>query len=189
MFAVLLLGFGYLHFVGRDPVTWARHRLDAVRGTLVAVPDVTARSTSSSGVVKDFEPGNAVDGDSKTAWATGFDGPTRVTGRTCTASIGVNGLVLTASQDITLRAIKVHSGFPDNAGDLEWRPRTLELWFPDGTCQRIAVANSAEPQLIKIHSVKANAVRIAVVAGYQPKGGSAQPTTAITEIALMTRPK
>jgi hypothetical protein len=186
---VALLGLGYLHFVGRDPVTWARHQLDALRGALVSVSDVTARAPAGSSPVPDFPATAAVDGDSATAWAIRFTGPQQVTGTTCTAVADTNGLLLAAPQQVTLRAIKVHAGFPGENAQLRWRPRTLELWFPDGSCQRVNLADTAKPQQIRIHRVKANAVRIAVVAGYPPQGGSTDALTAITEIALLTRPK
>jgi hypothetical protein len=187
---VLLLGLGYLHFVGRDPVSWARHQVDALRGTLVKVPDVTARAPAGSSPVPDFPATAAVDGDKDTAWAIPFAGPQQVSGSACTAVSDTNGLLLSMPQEVTLRAMKVHGGFPGPDAQQRWRPRTLELWFPDGKCQRVNLVDTATPQQLRIHAVRANAVRIAVVAGYPPQGGgSNQAYTAITEIALLTRPK
>jgi hypothetical protein len=187
--AALLLGFGYLHFVGRDPISWARHRLDALRGTLVSVPDVTATSPDGAADAPNYPAKGAVDGRSDTAWATPFSGPARITGSTCTASADTNGLLLAMPEQVTVRAIKIHIGFPDKNAKLRWRPKTLELWYPDGSCQRVNLADSPQPQQVRIHSIKTNAVRIAIVAGYSPEGGSKQPVTAITEIALLMRPK
>jgi hypothetical protein len=187
--AVVVLAFAYLRFVGRDPVSWTRHRFDALRGTLVTVPDVAANSPRATTPVPGYPAKAAVDGRSDTAWATPFAGPVRVTGSTCTAVADTNGLLLTAPEPVTVRAIKIHSGYPDKNAALRWRPRTLELWFPDGHCQRVNLADSPKPQQHRIHPVKTNAVRIAVVAGYPPEGGSADPHTAITELALLMRPK
>ncbi len=186
---VLLLGFGYLHFVGRDPIGWARQRIDALRGTVVVVPGVKARATSGASSIPKFPAADAVDGYSDTAWATGFDGPKGVTGTACAAAPDANGLVLSAPEQVTVRAIKIRSGVPGKDGDLIWRPHTIELWFPNGACQRINLANSPKPQQVAIHPVKTNTVRIAIVAGYQQQGGSTKQVTAITEIALLQRPK
>ncbi|HEU5266824.1 MAG TPA: hypothetical protein VFU35_08985 [Jatrophihabitans sp.] len=187
--AVLVLAFAYLRFVGRDPVSWARHRFDALRGTLVSVPDLTASSPRATTPVPGYPAKAAIDGRSDTAWATSFAGPERVTGSTCTAVADTNGLLLTAPGPVTVRAIKIHGGYPDKNAALRWRPKTIELWFPDGHCQRVNLADSPKPQQRKIHAVKTNAVRIAVVAGYPPEGGSTDPHTAITELALLMRPK
>jgi hypothetical protein len=189
LLGVLLLCFGYLRFVGRDPVQWTRHRIDAVRGTLVQVSGVTASSPAGASIVRDFAARNAVDGDSTTAWAVPFTGPSTVTGETCTAGSDLDSLLLQAPEQVTVRAIKVHGGFPGTLGTQNWRPRTLELWFPDGSCQRVELANSPRPQLLEIHPTTTNAVRVAVVAGYVPRGRSQQPLNAITEIALLSRPR
>ncbi len=186
--AVLALCFAYLRFVGRDPVSWAKNRLDTLRGSLVAVPDLSARSPNPADVVPGYPAKAAIDGRSDTAWATRFSGPTKVPGTACTAVADTTGLLLTTSGDHTVRAVKIHAGFPDKNTKLRWRPKTLELWFPDGQCQRVSLADSPKPQQVSIDPVDTNAVRVAVVAGYPPQGGSTAPATAITEIALLMRP-
>ncbi len=187
---VLASTFGYLHFVGRDPLTWARHRLDTLRGTLVAVNGVTAAPDPPSAVLRDFPAAGAVDQFANTAWATNFAGPERPSTTTCVASANQGALLLTAPGRITLRAVRVRGGL--GAGDqdrpLQWRPKALDLGFSDGTCQRVALQDAPGEQVLTVHTVRTNVVRVTIVAGYPPPPGNGLPLAAVADIALMTRP-
>jgi hypothetical protein len=187
--AVVVLGVAYLHFVGRDPITWGRHVLADWRGTVVPVDGVTSAAVTQSAAVPNFPAQAATDKNSASAWATAFTGPTTPASATCSTAAAPGALLLTAPSQITLRAIMVQTGLttPDRAQ--QWVPRALDLTFSDGSCQRITVQNVPDPQIVRIHAVKTNAVRLVIVAADRPQGSGALPFAAITETALLVRPK
>ena len=185
---VLALAFAYLGFVGRNPVTWSRHVVANLRDTLSPVNGVTSASVNQSAAVPGFPAKDATDGNSATAWATPFTGPTSAPSGSCTTGAASGALLLSAPEQIKLRAIKVQTGLTTPDRTQQWVPTTLDLSFSDNTCQRINLKNVATPQTIHIHPVKTDGVRIVVVAADSPRAGGAVPLAAITEIALLVRP-
>jgi hypothetical protein len=186
---VVVLGVLYLHFVGRDPITWGRHVLADWRGTVVPVDGVTSAAVTQSAAVPNFPAQAATDKNSASAWATAFTGPTTPASTTCSTAAAPGALLLTAPAQITLRAIMVQTGLTTPDRPQQWIPRALDLTFSDGSCQRITVNNVPDPQIVRIHAVKTNAVRLVIVAADRPQGSGALPLAAITETALLVRPK
>lgn len=185
---VLALVLAYLGFVGRDPVGWSRHVMADLRGTLVPVNGVTSASVNQAEAVPGFPAKDATDGNSATAWATPFTGPTSAPGAGCTTGAASGALLLSAPEQVMLRAIRVQTGLTTPDRTQQWVPTMLDLSFPDNTCQRISLKNVGTPQTVHIHAVKTNAVRVVIVAGDSPRANGAVPLAAITETALLVRP-
>ena len=185
---VVLLGVAYLRFVGRDPITWTRHVIANWRGTVVAVDGVTSASVTQSAANPLFPAKAATDKNSGSAWATSFSGPTSAPGKRCANTPTAAALQLTPPKQITMRAIMVQTGLTTPDRNQQWIPRTLDLTFSDGSCQRINVKNVPDPQIVRIHTVKTNFVRLVIVAADQPQVSGAVGLAAITETALLVRP-
>jgi hypothetical protein len=185
---VVVLALAYLRFVGRDPLSWGRHVLADWRGTVVAVDGVTSAPVTQSAAVPNFPAQAATDKNSASAWATAFIGPTAPASATCSTAAVPGALLLTAPEQITMRAIMIQTGLTTPDRTQQWVPRALDLTFSDGTCQRITVNNVLDPQIVRIHAVKTNAVRLVVIAADRPQGTGGLPLAAITETALLVRP-
>jgi hypothetical protein len=137
--------------------------------------------------VPGFPAKDATDGNSSTAWATPFAGPTSAPGTGCTSGAASGALLLSAPEQVNLRAVMVQTGLTTPDRTQQWVPTTLDLTFSDGSCQRIALKNVATPQVIHIHAVRTNGLRMVIVAADSPRGNGAVPLAAITEIALLVR--
>jgi hypothetical protein len=185
---VLVLALAYLRYVGRDPVSWSRHVVADLRGKLVAVTGVTSASVNRADAVPGFPAKDATDGNSATAWATPYAGPTSAPDAGCTTGAAAGALLLSAPEQVNLRGIRVQSGLTTPDRTQQWVPTMLDLSFSDNTCQRIKLKNVATPQTIHIHAVETNGVRVVVVAADSPRGSGAVSLAAITEIALLVRP-
>jgi hypothetical protein len=188
--AALAVVFLYFRVVGRDPVAWAQHTLDAIRGTLVPVAAVQAASDPPSQAVKGYPPRAATDGRIDTAWATVLLAGSRPIGSPCAAAGQQSALLLTTPKPLTVRGLEIRAGLDaSNPQRLQfWRPRVLDLSFSDGTCQRVVLKDSPGWQRVSLHPVKTSAARIAVVAGFAPQGGGTSRLVQITEIRLLQRP-
>jgi hypothetical protein len=184
---IVALGIGYLRFVGRDPISWFNNVIRDWRGSLATVNGVTSASVTPSAAVQGFPARDATDKNSTTAWATVFNGPNSAPSGQCSSTPTAAALLVTAPHQITLRAVMVQTGLTTPDRSQQWVPTALDLTFSDGSCQRINVKNEPQPQVIRIHRVKTNDVRIVVVAADSPQSGST-PLAAITETALLVRP-
>jgi hypothetical protein len=185
---VVVIG-AFLHFVGRDPLTWAKQRLYALRGTVVAAGHVTATSDPATADPKGALGARATDNDPSTAWTTTFAGSTTAAGEPCARTADQTALQLTSATPITVRAINVRAGLPDNLNrQAFWRPTVLDLEFGDGSCQSVNVRDDPNWQLVRFHAVRTSTVRITIAAADKPSGGSTSTQTALTEVQLMVRP-
>lgn len=186
----LALVFLYFRVVGRDPVAWARHTLDAIRGTLVPVAAVQAASDPPNGAIRGYPPRGATDGRLDTAWATVLLAGSQPVGSPCDAAGQQAALLLTTPKPVTVRGLEIRAGLDASNPQRPqfWRPKVLDLSFSDATCQRVVLKDSPGWQRISLRPVKTSAARIAVVAGYPPQGGGTQRLAQITEIRLMQRP-
>lgn len=99
-------------------------------------------------------------------------------------------VVVTLPQEVTLNHVSVAVGLPknDSGRAQQYRPRTLQLAFTDGTCQRVDVADADNLQMLPLDKVSTGAVRIWVVDAYPPSSDQPQDLATIAEIRLFQRP-
>jgi hypothetical protein len=88
---------------------------------------------------------------------------------TTSSSATANTLVLTFREPVDIREIGIEAG---STGDDErsgrWQPKTLELRWSGGQCQRVDLADVADLQRFGVHQGTVRSVTLAVVAGYPP---------------------
>jgi hypothetical protein len=71
---------------------------------------------------------------------------------------------------------------------LEWRPKTIQLAFSDGSCQLVTLDDSDELQPKQIEPVETTQIRLSVVNAYEPDSKQPTDVTAISDIVLYQRP-
>jgi hypothetical protein len=185
---VVIIG-AFLHYVGRDPIAWAKQQIYAIRGTVVAAQNITASLDPKTADPKGANAARATDQKPDTAWTTTFAGSTASGGAPCARTAEQTALELTSKTELTARAINIQAGLPDNLNrQAFWRPTALDLEFSDGSCQTVQVQDVAGWQLVRFSAVRTTTVRITVAAANPPSGGSTSTQTAITEVQLMVRP-
>ncbi len=189
--ALLLAGYAV---TGGRPAAFALDRWDDLRGTLVPVGPATATTAPPDAELSEYEAAKAVDGSPRTAWATVWRAgtvPALVIGDTgCRSTATTAALLLTLPRAAPVRAVAVTPGLPQDDPErvLQWRPKLLELRFPDGRCQSVTVPDRGVPVVLELERVvSASTVRVDVVDAYQPQGGAAD-RIAISEIELQQRP-
>jgi hypothetical protein len=186
---VIALVWVFLHFVGRDPLSWARQRIYALRGTVVAATNITAASNPSTADPKGTNAAHAIDGDPNTAWPTTFTGGTTAAGTPCARTADQTALELTSRTEITVRAINIRAGLALalNRG-LFRSPTVFDLEFSDGSCRSVTVRDDPNWQLVRFAAVRTTSVRITVAAATNAGGGSSSKVAAISDVQLMVRP-
>jgi predicted RNA-binding Zn-ribbon protein involved in translation (DUF1610 family) len=197
-----LLGIGVLvgslALLGRDPIGWVSARWQDLRGDVVQVQGVTAVTEPTAGGSPEFPAGNLVDNLSDTAWATAFtvENLAAAGAVTCVAPAAQSpqgvpaSAVLISPEPVTVRSISVVAGLPesDQRRLWQWRPKTLQLGFSDGTCQRVALADTPALQESELEPVETTQIRVSVVDAYPPVPDQPIDLAALTEIRLFARP-
>lgn len=85
------------------------------------------------------------------------------------ASATANALVLTLPAPTDIREIGIEAGpTADDERSGRWQPKTLELRWSDGQCQRVDLADVPDLQRVGVHQGTVRSVTLAVVAGYPP---------------------
>lgn len=193
--AVVIVGIvgGLLALLGQNPVQWITDRWADIRGTLVTVDKLSVLGEPASTAVADFPAASAVDGFGNSAWAIPWSG--QVPKISCAppsrqvAQDAPGSLLILIPEPVKVRAIKVAAGLAktDVRRLQQWRPKTLQLAFSDGTCQKITLKDTAAVQQIKIDPVMTTQIRVNVLDALVPQGPP-QNFVAISEIQLLTRP-
>jgi hypothetical protein len=180
---------GVITVTGRDPVGWTKHRLDDLRGTLVAAPNLTAAADPPDSVVAGYSAAKVVDHDLGTAWAISYTSAGSKS-LVCGPQPATPALLITAATPVKLRAIEVRAGLAGDDPDrpLQWRPQTLEL-RSGGWCQRIVLADTPDPQRMSLKTVTTKTLRISVVGAFAPQAPDKKKPVAISEIQLLSRPR
>jgi len=176
--------------VGQNPVGWARHRLDDLRGSLTPITPINAAADPPRSVPKGFSAAGAIDRDLNTAWSIRFSAPGSDV-LTCGPGPVTPALLLTSSDKFMLRAFDLRAGLSPSDPDRlhQWRPAVLEIRGSGGLCERVGLNDTDKVQRVKLkRPMTTNSLRVAVVGAYPPQGG-ALTFTAITEITLLARPK
>ncbi len=189
---------GTLAFIGQNPIGWVTARWQDLRGEVTQVEGVDAVTEPSEGASAEFPAGNLVDNLSDTAWATTFtvDNLAAAANAACVAPSATSppgvpaSAVLIPTSPVTLRSISVAAGLPE--GDQrrlrQWRPKTLQLGFSDGSCQRLGLGDTSALQELELEPVETAEIRVSVVDAYPPVPDQPFDLAAISEIRLFSRP-
>ncbi len=191
--AVVALIGGLLFVVGSNPVRWVKDRIGDLRGSLAEV-QLTVASEPPDAQVPGYPVEYVVDRQ-ETAWATAWKAPG--TAGACVppgvaAPAGSMGtLLLVLSAPTKVRALEIAAGLPesDQRRPHQYRPKTLELTFSDGTCRQIQVADDPGLQRIPIDPIVTDQIRVSIVDIWPPLPDDPQDLVAITEIRLLARPQ
>jgi hypothetical protein len=85
------------------------------------------------------------------------------------SSATANLLVLTFRTPTDIREIGIEAGLPgDDERSDRWQPKTLELRWSGGDCQRVDLADVPDLQRFGVDQGTVGGVTIAVIAGYPP---------------------
>lgn len=191
--AVVALIGGLLFVVGNNPVRWVKDRIGDLRGSLSEVA-LTVASEPPDAQVPGYPVEYVVDRQ-ETAWATTWRPPG--TAGSCVppgvaAPAGSMGtLLLVLSAPTTVRALEIAAGLPesDQRRPHQYRPKTLELTFSDGTCRQVAVADDPALQQIPLDPIVTDQIRVSIVDVWPPLPDNPMDLVAITEIRVLARPQ
>jgi hypothetical protein len=208
---VIAGGFG---LVGVNPVSGARSLWDRFFPRDERVGELQAATDPPGAIVGEFAPGNAVDGDADTAWATTWllapdapaaeacaddestpgstaepaaGGDAAAPAPTAPTGGGEAALVIALPEATELSKISVQPGLASGDPDraLHWQPTRLELRFDDGTCTEIELADEAGFQDHRIDAPETSTVRVSVLDAARPRAPEgAGDLVAIGEIRL-----
>ena len=189
---------GSLLVLGQNPVGWIGERWADMRGSLTQVEPLRAVSEPPTSVTADSAAFNIVDNHADTAWVGTWSAALAAnpSNRTCLSPAsgspeGVAGSVLLVPESVvTVRAVAVAAGLreQDPLRQRQWRPKTLQLAFSDGSCQQILLSDAAELQRLPLDPVATSQVRISVLDAYPPDGDQPIDQVAISEVQLFSRP-
>jgi hypothetical protein len=109
---------------------------------------------------------------------------------TPSAAAAPGSILIVRSDPATVREISVAPGRAksDPRRQLEWRPKTVQLAFSDGTCQQITLDDSDELQPKQIEPVETTQIRVSVIDAYPPASDQPTDVAAISDIVLYQRP-
>ncbi len=209
---------GAFAVIGRNPVGWAVNTWNDMLGKTVQVNDLAAYTdpnpaeiASNPGTVGqsaeasptaavpavDTAP-NVLDNLSNTAWTTAWSETSQLTPTdapcvppsTPTAAGGPESILIVPTSSVNVRAISVAGGLPmdDARRQQQWRPRTLQLAFSDGSCQQVTMQDNADLQSLELDPVDATQIRLSVIDAYPPSPDQPINEVAVTDIRIFTRP-
>ncbi len=178
-----------LTVMGRDPVGWVKQRWYDVRGETVVISDVTAEAVPPDSVASAFDVADVVDGSDEEAWATRWPADTPPAAG-CGGAEGIGQIVLRLETSARIRGLQIWPG-EKSSGDRQrqFRPRRVDVTFPDGTCISDELDDRAGPQPVDFDTGDAvDSITIAVASTYAPKTAPAEELVAIGRIDLLRRP-
>jgi len=209
---------GAFALIGRNPVGWAVNSWNDMLGKTVQVNDLAAYTDPNPAEVADdpgtFSPSagatpsiaepavdmapNVVDNLSNTAWTTAWsqtsqlnpaDAPC-VPPSTPTATGGPESILIVPQSSMNVRAISVAGGLSkdDARRQQQWRPKTVQLAFSDGSCQQVTLADNPDLQSLELSAVDTTQIRLSVVDAYPASPDQPIDEVAITDIRIFTRP-
>ena len=212
VFALLGIGalVGGLTLIGQNPVGWVTARINDLQGSLVQVQGLQAYSEPAAGApgtgsatpttalpTPDTAP-NVLDNLSDTAWATAWSASSQLNpaaapclSPSTPSPAGSPGSVLIVpAGSVTVRELSVAAGLSkdDSRRMLQWRPKTVQLAFSDGTCQQVTLTDTDGLQQHSIEPVATSQIRLSVVDAYPPATDQPTDEVAISEIRLFQRP-
>jgi hypothetical protein len=178
-----------LSVVGTNPVTWAKDRLNDVRGSLVPIDPVTFAAVPPDSVAPDSGVAALGTAPLDDAWATAWSPLVPLDG--CPGKAAAKGAVsLTFKDPVRVRRLDVRAGLPaDNANrTLQFRPSVLLVVF-DGHCSELPLKDVSDLQQLKLDTeVPVKQLLIAIGATYPARPDAAQNLTTLTSLAVQSRP-
>lgn len=169
--ALLVVGL-LLGVAGFNPVTRARDYVGHVRGS-GRIADVQATADPAEAV--DDHPAAWATDDVRgrgwtTLWTAAGQGDPEAACVTPAAPAVANTLVIAFPSPANVREIGIEAGLAEDDPliDGRWRPRTLELRWDGGGCQRVDLEKTPALQRFRVDEGDVRGVRITVVAGYEP---------------------
>ncbi|MFC5263934.1 hypothetical protein ACFPJ1_17625 [Kribbella qitaiheensis] len=184
--AVLVL----LSLIGKDPVGWAKDKFYAVRGTLVVADPVDYAGSPPESVAKGYDPAALGSAAVDDAWATAWTPLAPLDG--CPGKAAAKGLVsLTFKDPVRVRRLDVRAGLPaDNAKrTLQFRPSVLLVMY-EGRCSELQLKDISDLQQLKLDTgVPVKQLLVAVGATYPGRTDAAENLTALTSLAVLSRPR
>lgn len=197
-----LLGLGAIvgvfYALGQNPVAWVQNQIANFQNSLVQVAGLQAVAEPADPNATENTAQNALDNLSDTAWTTTWTQASQLnpanapclSPSTPSAAGAPGSIVIIPSGPTTVREISIAAGL--SKGDArrlqEWRPKTVQLAFSDGTCQQISLADNETLQQVKIEPVETTQIRVSIVDAYPPLPDQPIDTVAITDIRLFERP-
>jgi hypothetical protein len=197
-----LLGLGAIvgvfYALGQNPVGWVQNQIANFQNSLVQVAGLQAVSEPPDPAATENTAQHALDNLSDTAWTTTWTQASQlnpanapcVSPSTPSAAGAPGSIVIIPSGPTTIREIAVAAGL--SKGDArrlqEWRPKTVQLTFSDGSCQQISLADNETLQQVKIEPVETTQIRVSIVDAYPPLPDQPMDVVAITDIRLFERP-
>ena len=191
LLGVLVVGGLAAFLLTRDPVQWARGTWFDVRGITDEVQDVQATASPPDSDEPDFEAANAVDSDLESAWATEWTDDTPDADK-CGDARGVGALKLTFPAPVELRGLRVSAGLAEDDSDRlrHFRPQEIDVTTSDGTCSRIRLEDTPEPQPVDVaRDVAVISVTLTIASTYAPEGSQpSRDLVSIRDVEFRQRP-
>jgi hypothetical protein len=164
--------------------------LNDVRGTLVTVDPVVFAGTPP--LVATFPAAALGTAPLDDAWVTNWDPKKLASPAGCTGKAAAAGMVsLTFKDPVRVRRLDVRAGLPAaNANrELQFRPSVLLVMY-EGKCTELQLKDSSDLQKLKLDTgVPVKQLLVAVGATYPGRADAAQPFTALTSLAVLSRPR
>lgn len=166
-------------------------------GAVTAAPGATQIPSSPTAPAADTAP-NVLDNLSNTAWMTAWSQTSQlnpaqapcVPPSTPTAAGGRESILILPPNSINVRAISVAGGLPsqDARRQQQWRPKTVQLAFSDGSCQQVTLQDNPDLQSLELNPVDTSQIRLSVIDAYAASPDQPIDEVAITDIRIFTRP-
>ena len=166
-------------FIGQNPIGWVTARWQDLRGEVAQVQGVdggdravrrgrrrsSRRATSSTTCrTRHGRPRSP-----STTWPRPANAACVAPSATSPPGVPASAVLIPTSP-VTLRSISVAAGLPE--GDQrrlrQWRPKTLQLGFSDGSCQRLGLGDTSALQELELEPVETAQIRVSVVDAYPP---------------------
>jgi hypothetical protein len=180
-----------LSVVGKSPVSWAKDRLYDVRGTLVAVDPVVFAAVPPQSVATDYEVLALGTAPLDDAWATAWNPADFAQLDGCSGKQAAKGTItLTFKDPVRVRRLDIRAGLPaaNAKRALQFRPSVLLVMY-EGRCSELQLKDSSDLQQLKLDTgVPVKQLQIAVGATYPARPDAAENLTALTSIAVLSRP-
>lgn len=185
--AVLVL----LSLIGKDPVGWAKDKFYGVRGTLVVADPVGYAGSPPESVAQGYDPAALGSAAVDDAWATAWAPDALAPLDACDGKPAAKGMVqLTFTEPLRVRRLDVVAGLPaaDAKRPLQFRPSVLLVMY-DGRCTELPLKDSSELQKVTLDTgVPVTELQVAIGATYPARTDAGQPLTALTSLAVLSRP-
>ena len=180
-----------LSLIGKDPVGWAKDKYYAVRGTLVVADPVGYAGSPPESVAQGYDAAALGSAAVDDAWATAWAPDALAPLDGCDGKPAAKGMVqLTFQEPLRVRRLDVVAGLPaaDAKRPLQFRPSVLLVMY-DGRCTELPLKDSSELQQLTLDTgVPVTELLVAIGATYPARADAGQPLTALTSLAVLSRP-